>query len=146
MNGPGTLRRLMRSTELPPPLRHAVAALWLTGAAIAGATAPLATVREGLGPTLVFVAVALGLIVLAVQTTRGGRWAIRVSLVGLAGQLLGVVGSGWELAHGVAGAKAASLQRLGVDPTFGVALNLAYSATAFTLFVLVWRSASRRDR
>jgi hypothetical protein len=136
----------IRWTEISARVRRAVVALWLTGAAIAGTTAPLAAAREGLARSVVFVAVAIGLIALAVHTARGSRWAVRASIVLMAGQLLGAIGSGWELSHGIASAKARSLHRLGVDPTFGVALNLAYSATAFVLFVMIWRAGSRRDR
>ena len=139
-----SLRRLMNSPELSPTQRRAVVAVWLAGAAIAGAVAPLAAVRDGAGPGLVYVAVATALIVLAVHTARGRRWALRMSLVLLGLQLLGAIGSAWELEHGVAAAKAASLHRLGVDPTFGVALSLAYSAIAFTIFLWIWHSWSVR--
>jgi hypothetical protein len=143
---PGALRRSTRWPQVSPALRRAVVALWLTGAAIAAGTAPVAATRDGLARSAVFVAVAVTLIALAVQTARASRWAVRASLVLLAGQLLGALGSGWELAHGVASAKARSLHRLGVDPTFAVALNLAYSATAFVLFLLIWRSGARGER
>jgi hypothetical protein len=79
-----------------------VVAHWLTGAAIAGTTAPLAAAREGLDRSLVFVAVALALVARAASTARGRPWAVRASVVLLAGQLLGVIGPGWELAHGIA--------------------------------------------
>ena len=141
-----SLRRLMHSPEMSPTERRAVVAVWLAGATIAGAVAPLAAVRDGAGPCLVYVAVATALIVLAAYTARGSRWALRVSLVLLGLQLLGAVGSAWELEHGVAAAKAARLHRLGVDPTFGVALNLAYSAIACTVFLWIWHSWSVRAR
>jgi ABC-type branched-subunit amino acid transport system permease subunit len=97
---------------------------------------------------LPFVAVALGLIVLAVAVLRGNRAALVISTIGLGGQIAGVIGSAWELAQGVHGLKAQELRRLGFDPELGVALNLLYSAVASFIFVWVvtrwW--ASRRGK
>lgn len=72
-----------------------------------------------------------GAFALAIGTARGTRWALRVSLVLLGLQLLGTIGSAWQLTHAAADEKAAELKRLGVDPTFGLTLNLMYSAIAF---------------
>ena len=136
--------RLMRTPELSRDLRRSVVVLWLAGASIAGGVAPLAATRQGPGSAIVYASVAVGLIVLAARVADDARWALRVSVVLLALQLFGVIGSAWELVHGVAGGKAAQLRRLGVDPTVGVTLNLAYSAIAFTLFLWAWRCTSRR--
>ena len=65
------------------------------------------------------------------------------SLVLLGLQLFGAIGSALQLAHGAADEKAAELKRLGVDPTFGLTLNLIYSAIAFSVFLWAWRQASR---
>ena len=53
---------------------------------------------------------------------------------------------GWgEAAGGVVGAREAEeLRSLGIDPTFGIALNLVYSLVAFALFVWRWGRARRR--
>ena len=135
--------RLVVVPELPRPVRRAVAGLWLAGAALAGGSAPVAAVRDRPGSGLVYGVVATTLIVLALATAGAARWALRVSVVLLALQLLGAIGSGWELVHGVAGSKAHELRELGVDPTLGVALNFVYSVAAFGLFVWAWRAARR---
>jgi hypothetical protein len=117
-----------------------VVALWLAGAAIAGAIVPLAAARQGASSGVLY---AAALVALAIGTARGARWALRVSLVLLGLQLFGAIGSAWQLAHGAAGEKAAELKRLGVDPTFGLTLNLIYSAIAFSVFLWAWRQTSR---
>jgi ABC-type branched-subunit amino acid transport system permease subunit len=125
-----------------------VAGLWLVGVALAGCTAPFAWRRTGVPSALPFIAAALGLAVGAVGVLRANRVALAVSTIGLGGQILGVIGSAWELAQGVHGSKARELRRLGVDPEVGVALNLVYSAVASAVFVWVvtrwW--AGRRGR
>ena len=129
-------------------LRATVAGLWITGVALAGFTAPLAWHRTGFASALPFLGAATGLAVLAIGVLRSNRAALAVSTAGLGAQILGVVGSAWELAQGVAGSKAKELRRLGVDPTFGVALNLLYSVTASAVFAWMvtrwWRM--RGDR
>ena len=92
---------------------------------------------------LPFVVVAVGLTVLAFAVLRGQRVALIVSTAGLGAQVLGVLGSAWELLNGVHGSKATELRRLGIDPEVGVALNLVYSAVASAVFRWViarWRS------
>jgi len=114
--------------------------------ALAAFTAPLAWRRIGVASALPFIAVSVGLSVLAVAVLRAKRVALVVSTAGLGAQLLGVIGSGWELLTGVAGAKAHELDRLGVDPELGVTLNLVYSAVASAVFVWIvirWRAARR---
>jgi len=120
-----------------------VAGLWLTGVALAGFTAPLAWRRTGVLRALPFIAAAAGLAVLAFAVLRANRAALIVSTAGLGAQILGVIGSAWQLVEGVHGSKADELNRLGVDPELGVALNLLYSAVASAVFVWVvarWRS------
>ena len=117
------LVRLIVTPELSNGLRRAVVGLWLAGAAIAGAIVPL--------------------VALAIGTARGTRSALRVSLVLLGLQLLGAIGSAWQLAHAAADEKTAELRRLGLDPTFGLTLNLIYSAIASSVFLWAWRQTSR---
>ncbi len=119
------------------PLRSTVAGLWLVGVALAGSTAPLAWRRTGVVAALPFVAAATGLAVLALAVLRANRLALTVSTVLLGAQILGVLGSAWQLLSGVYGSKADELRRLGIDPEFGVALNLVYSAVASAVFAWV---------
>jgi hypothetical protein len=117
-----------------PPLRRAVSALLVAGVGLAGFTAPLAWRRTGVASALPFIAVAVAGTILARAVLRSARWALVLSTVLLGAQLGGVVGSAWELAHGVNGSKSRELRRLGFDPEFGVSLNLAYSVVAFAVF------------
>jgi hypothetical protein len=134
---------LIVTPELSTGLRRAVVALWLAGAVIAGAIVPLAAARQSARSGVLYAAVAAALVALSIGTARGMRWALRVSLVLLGLQLFGAIGSAWQLAHGAADEKAAELKRLGVDPTFGLTLNLMYSTIAFSLFLWAWRQTSR---
>lgn len=117
------------------PLRRAVTALWLAGGALAGSTGLVAAIRLGLASAIPFLVVAVALVLLAGGTFRRARWALAVSLVLLGVQLLGILGSAWELGRGDDSAKARQLEALGFDPTFGVVLNLAFSAVAFGTFL-----------
>lgn len=116
-------------------LRAALAVMWLVGAVLAGATAPFAAARIDVISGLVFAVVAAGLVALTWGTLRGRRWALALSVLGSGGQVFGVVGTVWELAFPIDTAKSGQLRALGVDPTFGVAVNLVYSAAASMLFV-----------
>jgi hypothetical protein len=129
---------------LTPPIRRAAAALWIAGAAIAGVTALLAAAHESTASGLVFATVAIALLMLAIATARATRWALVVTMVLLGAQVFGALGSGWELLHGADGDKAQELRSLGIDPTFGIALNLVYSLLAFGLFVWALCTAGRR--
>jgi hypothetical protein len=62
----------------------------------------------------------------------------------LGAQVFGALGSGWELMHGAHGDKAQELRSLGIDPTFGIALNLVYSLVASVLFGWALGRAYRR--
>ena len=128
-------------------LRVTVAALWLVGVALAGFTAPRAWHRTGVVSALPFIAVVVGLLALTAAVLRGNRVALAISTAGLGAQILGVIGSAWELAQGVHGSKARELRDLGVDPELGVALNLIYSAVASAVFAwVVARWFARRRR
>jgi len=116
------------------PLRRAVAALWAAGSAICAVTAVVALVRIGGPPALALALPAVGLCALAAGTSRGARWALAVSFVLLGLQLVGAAGSAWELGHVQADDKSDWLRALGVDPTLGVALDLAYSTVASAVF------------
>ena len=121
------------------PLRAATAALTLTGSALAAGTAGPAFTRLGPGQGLAFGAVAMVTVVLAVQVWRGARWALGLAALGLAGQLAAVAGTLWELSTGIASSKARDLSQLGVSPTMGLLVNLAYSTTAVLLFLWLAR-------
>lgn len=128
-------------------LRVTVASLWLVGVGFAGFTAPRAWHRTGVVSALPFLAVTVALLVVAAGVLRGQRTALVVSTAALGGQILGVIGSAWQLAHGVHGSKAHELRDLGVDPELGVALNLAYSALASLVFAWIvarWWAGRRR--
>jgi hypothetical protein len=125
-----------------------VASLWLVGVALAGWTAPRAWRRTGVVSALPFMAVTVALLLVAAAVIHGYRAALAVSTLALGGQILGVIGSAWELAQGVHGAKARELRSLGVDPELGVALNLAYSAVASLVFAWIaarWFTARHRS-
>ena len=111
-----------------------MASLWIVGVAFAGFTAPRAWQRTGVTSALPFVAVVFGLSVLAIAVLRANRLALIVSAIGLGAQILGVIGSAWELSQGVHSYKARELRDLGIDPELGVALNLLYSAVASLVF------------
>jgi hypothetical protein len=66
-----------------------------------------------------------------------------VTVVWLGAQAFGALGSGWELLHGADGDKAQELRSFGIEPTFGIALNLVYSSLAFGLFVWALCPAGR---
>jgi hypothetical protein len=125
-----------------------VATLWFAGVGFAGFTAPRAWHRTGVISALPFLAVVVGLTVLAVAVLRANRVALVISAIGLGAQILGVIGSAWELSQGVHGSKARELRDLGVDPELGVTLNLLYSAVASLVFAWLmvrwFRSPLRR--
>ena len=97
---------------------------------------------------LPFIGVVVGLTGLSIAVLRSHGVALTVSTILLGAQLLGVIGSTWELLGGVTGSmKARELRRLGIDPEFGVALNLVYSTVASTVFAWVLvRWAKSRHR
>ena len=116
------------------PLRHAVTALVLLGTTLAAVAAILALTQHLLTDALAFGVVTLFLIADAVLVSRHNRWAVLVTLVGLAGQATAVAGTIAELALGIADVKAHQLQQLGFKPEVGVTINLIYSSIGFALF------------
>ena len=119
--------------------------LWIVGAGLAGFTGVLSLIHSQPGYAAVYAVVAVGLAGLAAATYRGVRAAETVSLVLLASQILGVVGSAWELAQAdETGAKARHLDDLGIDFRLAILANLIYSAAAFAVFVWAWRQTRRR--
>jgi hypothetical protein len=123
-------------------LRTGTTALWVAGVALAGFTAPVAAVRLGIATSLPFFLAAVTLVLLAFGTFRKARPALVVSVALLGTQLIGVAGAAWELFLAEETAKARQLRSLGFDPTFGIVLNLVYSAIASLLFVSLvvrWR-------
>jgi hypothetical protein len=127
------------------PLKISVVVLVLAGVALAMIGAEAALSHQQLMNAAVFVAVAVVLTAAAVLIVRGVRWVIAVCFVGLAGQLGAIVGTMWELAHGVAAVKVRQLHGLGFDATLAVVINLIYSSIGFGLFCwLAWRWWSQR--
>ncbi len=118
------------------PVRTAVSVLWFSGAALAMSAVVLTAAHPGAGSPLVFVVPAVAMAVLGTALRRSQVWAMVVSLVLLAGQIVGVVGTIYELTHGIDARKAAELHALGFDPRVGVAVNLAYSLIASILFIV----------
>ena len=111
-----------------------VTGLWLLGSLIAASTALLAVVKLGAAAAAPYAGAPIGLALLAAGTHRRSRWAVALSVLLLGSQIVGVVGSAIELSLGEAADKAATLRSLGIDPTLGIALNLAYSVAAAGLF------------
>jgi hypothetical protein len=127
------------------PLKVGVVVLVLAGVVLALTGAIAAFLHQQYGNAAVFVAVAVVLAAVAVLIGRGVRWAVAVCFGALAGQLGAIVGTIWELTHGVAAVKAQQLQTLGFDPITAVAINLIYSSIGFGLFCwLAWRWWSAR--
>ena len=116
------------------PLRLAVTGLVLVGATLAAIAAILCLTHHVFTQLPAFVAVMTVLIVDAVMVWRRIRWAVLVTLAGLAGQAFAVVGTIVELGFGVADVKVRQLQQLGFNPTAGVIINLIYSLMGFVVF------------
>jgi hypothetical protein len=124
------------------PLCWAAAGLVFAGTVLAGVSAVLAVSRLGVGSALAFAAVAVGTAVVGTAVLLRSRWALLLTMVAFGGQVFAVAGTVWELASGIDAGKATELRRLGFDPTFGVVVNLVYSALAvvvFCWFALRWR-------
>lgn len=129
------------------PLEIALVALVLAGVAMAATGAIAAFSHHQAGQAPAFVVVAVVLVTAALLIIRGVRWAVAVCFVAMAGQLGAVVGTIWELTHGIAAAKVRQLRGLGFDPTTAVVINLIYSTVGFALFCwLLWCWWSQRRR
>jgi hypothetical protein len=124
----------MWQTAFHRPLAAAVAGLYAIGCGLAITAGVASAVHQRPGDLAVFSAVAVVLAVGAVLVWRRVRWVVVLSLIVLAGQIAGVIGSGWELATGIARFKSEQLNALGFDPTTAVTINLIYSSVAFGLF------------
>ena len=135
------LRRLFDA-----PTRVIVAVLWFVGAVFAATATVLALIRPGAGPYGAFLIPAAALVFIAVALLRLQLWAMAVSFLLLSGQVVGVVGTTLQLAHGIDAGKAAELRALGVEPRFGVAINLAFSFAATCVLVVSIVRAVRRPR
>ncbi|WP_412538551.1 hypothetical protein R8Z50_22180 [Longispora sp. K20-0274] len=96
---------------------------------------------------MAFLAAGVGLAMVAAGVVRGARWVLVLAVVGFGGQIWAVAGTLWELTHGIDAGKARELRLRGVDPTVGVAINLAYSAASvlFGWFALRCYQARRAD-
>ena len=125
------------------PVRTTVAGLWFVGAGFATTAAMLAMLRQGPAEYGAFLVAAAVLITIAVALLRSRIWAMAVSLVLLAGQIVGVAGTALELIYGIDARKAAELRSLGFDPTLGVAINLAFSLIAVCILVIALVRAKR---
>ncbi len=87
-------------------------------------------------------AAVAGFRLLAAGTWRWWRWALLADAVLLGSQLIGAAGSGYELVARGGGDKGVQLRAMGVDPFFGVLLDLAVSLLVAALFV--WALARLR--
>ena len=116
------------------PLKLAVTGLILIGAILAAIAAILSLTHHAPSLLPAFAAVTLVLTMDAVLVWRQNRWAVLVTLTGLAGQAAAVAGTIVELGHGIADVKVHELQRLGFNPTTGVIINMIYSGVGFAVF------------
>jgi hypothetical protein len=119
------------------PYRRWASGLWWAGSLLALTTFPLASIRIGGAAGVPFAIAGIALAVLAVECARGARLALVLTAISLAGQVLGVAGSSWELITNPDNAKSKELRSLGVNPRVGVAINLMYSALAVALLMLM---------
>lgn len=115
--------------------RRAVATMCLGGVVLSLWGATLAASHPATGPWLVFLIPIIGLTILGVGTLRGVLWAQSIVIVGLGGQIFGVIGVLWELAHFSESSEAAKVLSLGVDPLLGLLTNLAICLVCVALFV-----------
>ncbi len=125
------------------PIRAAVSALWFVGAGFATSAAVLTVMHPGSGKFGIFLVPAAGLLLIAGALLQSRIWAMAVSFILLAGQLVGVAGSTFQLVYGVDAPKAAELRALGFDPRLGVAINLAFSFVAVCVFAAAVLRARR---
>lgn len=138
---------VMADVPFHRPLAISVAGLMLAGVGLALTALALAVAHGETGQALAYIPVAIVLTGVAVMVLRGTRWVIRVIIVVLAGQLVAIAGTTWELSHGIDARKAGQLRQLGFDPTAGVVINLIYSGVGFALFCWFatrWLAARRR--
>jgi hypothetical protein len=129
------------------PLRWSLTGLAGAGTGLAVTAAILAYAEGNVRDGIVYTVVTAALSLIAVGVARSLRWVVAATLVVCAGQIAAIIGLLLELVYGVAPSKAAQLRRLGVNPTVGVGINLAYSTVAFGLFCwFTWRWLRRRHQ
>src|SRR5207245_9045031 len=111
----------------------------VVGIGLAGYAAPLAWRRSGVTSAVPFIAVIVLGALLARGVLRRSRWALCLSVVLLAAQIAGVVGSAWQLIHGVDETEGRGLPRLGVNPRSGAHVSLVFSYAA--VVACAWAAA-----
>ena len=138
--------RLDRFGMLSRPLRRALAGLWMAGACLAGMTAILSFTHH-LDQAVPYTVITVALALMAVYTARGQRVVLLVGLAICSLQPIAAIAAAWELVNGIARSQVRKLDDLGIDPTFGVALNVVFSVVASLLAVWAyreWRAAGSR--
>ncbi len=125
------------------PIRRVVAALWLAGAMLAVFTAVLSSMRPNSGPYWAFLIPAVLLLSIAWFVLAARTWAIALSFILLAGQIVGVAGTTLELLYGINAAKGAELRALGFDPRLGVSINLVFSLASVGVLAVALLRARR---
>ncbi len=126
--------------------RAIVASLWYLAVAFASTAGVLAAMRPEAGPYVVFLVPAIGLAVLGTALLRSHVWAMGVSAVLLAAQIVGVAGTTSQLIFGIDARKAAELRALGCDPTLGVTINLVFSLAATCVLTVALLRRARRSQ
>jgi hypothetical protein len=124
-------------------LRLALAGLWIAGAVLAGMTAVLSFAHH-LGQAVPYTVITVALVLMAIYTARGQRVVTLIGLAICAVQPIAAIAAAWELVNGISRSQVRKLDDLGIDPTFGVALNVVFSVVASLLAVwayLEWRAA-----
>jgi hypothetical protein len=127
------------------PLRLALAGLWIAGACLAGLTAIL-SLSHHLGQAVPYVVITVVLVLMALYTARGQRWVTLIGLAICTLQPIAAIAAAWELVTGISESQVHKLNDLGIDPTFGVALNVVFSVVASLLAVWAyreWRAAGK---
>jgi hypothetical protein len=128
------------------PLRLALAGLWIAGAVLAGMSAILSFTHH-LGQAVPYTVITVALVLMAVYTARGRRVVLLIGLAICALQPIAAIAAAWELLNGISRSQVRKLDDLGIDPSFGVALNVVFSVVASLLAVWAyreWRAAGRR--
>jgi hypothetical protein len=120
------------------PLRLALAGLWIAGACLAGMTAILSFTHH-LGQAVPYTLITVALVLMAIYTARGRRVITLVGLAICALQPIAAIAAAWELVNGISESQVRKLDDLGIDPTFGVALNVVFSVAASLLAVWAYR-------
>jgi hypothetical protein len=117
------------------------------GAVLACGTAPLAAAHLGYLAAVPYMLVAAVTTTLAVGCRRAWRPALAVTGVVLGTQAVDVVGALWAVAANPGGTKADDLQRMGINPRLGYAVNFVYSSLAVALATaMVLRTRTHRHK